>query len=158
MTDQPPPSGFPPPPPPGYSTVPAAPPGPPAWTDPKGLGAAAARLSTGSRKRGRVPLLIAAALLDDELVEAVVQGRVHGFDGAAVLTTRRLLVVNAREWQPDVISVEPGPDLAVQGWQDDRTAALVVQKGDQSVAIDGIDDRPLAVEFAQRLRAKANPS
>jgi hypothetical protein len=121
--------------------------------DSHAVGAAAQRLSGGARRSGKAPLLMVAALLDEgEAVRAVIQGRFREVDGIAALTDTRILLVNAREWDPDVVSVPVTSSLAVQGWQDDRVAALVFTDGEASHTIDRIPDRPLAIEFAQLIR------
>lgn len=117
---------------------------------------AASRLGNAGRRSGRVALAVTSALLDEgEIVECAVQGRFNGADGVAVLTNERVLVVNDRSWKPDVLEIEVDGSTTVQGWQDDRTAALVFQRADQSATVDKIGDRHLAMEFAQRLRARA---
>jgi hypothetical protein len=64
--------------------------------------------------------------------------------------------VNDREFKPDVIEMPVDAGTTVQGWQDDRTAALLVQSSaGQAAQIERIADRPLAMEMAQRLRARA---
>jgi hypothetical protein len=63
--------------------------------------------------------------------------------------------VNDREFKPDTIEFTADAECTVQGWQDDRSAALLVQSGGQSAQIERITDRPLAIELAQRLRARA---
>ena len=42
----------------------------------------------------------------------------------------------------------------VQGWQDDRTASLTLLHAGRQVVVERIIDRPLAVEMAQRIRAR----
>ena len=44
------------------------------------------------------------------------------------------------------------PELVVQGWQDERTAALTFVAGDRHEVVERIGDRGLAVELAQRIR------
>ena len=112
--------------------------GGPGVTDPSGLGAAAGRLTGGSRSQGHAAFMVLACSLDDgESVESVAQCRYLGAPGALALTDRRLLVVNAREWEPDVTTVQLEPGLSVKGWQDLRKNHLS-QDGDD-VVIDGGD-------------------
>jgi hypothetical protein len=146
------------PPPPAQAPPAAPPPLPPPPVpgpgDPHALGAAAGRLSGGARKAGRVALAVAATALDaDEAVLTVVQGRVREIPGVAVVTPRRVLLANEREWAPEVISLPVTATLTVQGWQDEKVAALVFTDGETSETIDRIGDRPLAMELAQRIRA-----
>jgi hypothetical protein len=116
---------------------------------------AAGRLSNGSRKAGNVVFAVAGALLrDGEVVECIVQGRLNDNNGAAVLTNARLLLVNEHPWKPDVAELPVDGSLVIQGWQDDRTAALVLQSADRMLTVDRIADRPIAQEMAQRLRGR----
>ena len=72
-----------------------------------------------------------------------------------MLTNNRLLFVTARQWKPEIIEFTVDSQLTVQGWQDNRTAALVIQRADQQTTIDSIGDRPLAMELAQRIRSRS---
>jgi len=95
-------------------------------------------------------------LLDEgEVVEGLVAGQLFGANALAALTNQRYVVVNDREFKPDVIEITVDAECTVQGWQDDRTAALLVQSGGKSAQVERIADRPLAMELAQRLRARA---
>jgi len=95
-------------------------------------------------------------LLDEgEVVEGLVAGQLYGANAIGALTNRRYVVVNDREFKPDVIEIIVDAQCTVQGWQDDRSAALLVQSGGQSAQVERIGDRPLAIELAQRLRARA---
>ena len=66
-----------------------------------------------------------------------------------------MLLVNDREFRPDVVEFAVDASISVQGWQDDRAAALLVQRADQSAQIERIGDKALAQELAQRIRARA---
>jgi hypothetical protein len=124
--------------------------------DPHGLGAALARLGNSSRKGARASANAVAVLLGDgETVECVVQGQLYGANAVALLTNRRLLFVNEREFKPDVVDVTLDATVTVQGWQDERAAALLVQRNEVSAQIERIADKPLAQELAQRIRARA---
>jgi len=123
--------------------------------DPFGLGPATERLSPGSLRAGRVALAILSALLErDEQVEILVQGRYQHQAGVAVLTDRRLLLVNDHEWLPDIREISITPDLVVQGWKDDREASLVFVTEGQSCTLSMILDLELAKEFADRVRRR----
>lgn len=136
----------------GAPPPPPQPVGPP---DPHLLGTAVSRLGNGARKSGKASLLIAGALLDEgENVECAVAGRFEGEPAAAVLTDRRVLLVNERPWSPSVTILPVDGNLAVQGWQDDRTASLTFIAGGRQMVIEQIGDRPLAVEVAGRIRAR----
>ena len=156
-----------PPPPPGAWGTPGSPPSP-GWpapgappglaqgpTDPTGIGVAAGRLGNGPRKQGRTSLLITAALLDDgERVMNLVQGQFKGANATLVLTGRRLLLVNDREWLPEVTSIDISGDLAVQGLQDGRSASMQFQVGGTSFIVDRIVDVQLAQEMAAAVRGR----
>jgi hypothetical protein len=127
-----------------------------AANDPHGLGMAIGRLGNGSRKAARSAVVAAGVLLGDgEVVECAVQGRFRDADALAVLTNQRLLVVNDRPWKADIVVLSVDRGLTVQGWQDDRAAALLIQRAEVAVQVERIVDRPLAMEMAQRLRARA---
>jgi hypothetical protein len=150
-------AGVAPPPPPEApdALAPAEPESPVGIVDPCELGPAMARLSTNAQRVGREAAAILSALLrDDEHVDALVQGRYQNNAGLAVLTNGRILLVNDHEWRPDVREVPIVADLVVQGWQDDRTAALVFVTEGVSVTIEMIMDRPLAQEMAHLIRAR----
>jgi len=124
--------------------------------DPFGLGAALQRLGSGSRKNAKAASNAAAVLLrDGEIVECAVHGQLYGSGAVVVLTNTRLLIVNDREFKPDIIEVPLDGAINVQGWADDRAAALLIQRNEVSAQIDRIGDKPLAQELAQRIRARA---
>jgi hypothetical protein len=125
--------------------------------DPAGLGAALSRLGSGGRKGAKAPANAAALLLrDGEIAECVVHGQLYGANAIVVLTNQRLLVVNDREFRPDIVDITPDGSVSVQGWQDDRAAALLIQRNEVSVQIERIGDKPLAQELAQRIRSRAS--
>ena len=131
---------------------PYGPPGP-VVIDPHGLGMAAARLGSGARRAGKVALaVLATSLAEGEVVAVVIQGRFRGEPAVAALTGDRVVIANERAWKPDVVAVPVDPELVVQGWQDDRTAALTFVAGDRHEVVERIGDRGLAVELAQRIR------
>lgn len=127
----------------------------PGLTDTFGIGQAVSRLSNGSRNAGKGAFLVLTrTLFDDEVVEVVVQCRYRGADGAMALTNKRLLIVNAREWNPDVTPVALEPGLTVQGWQDERSAALVFERGGAELVVDKISDREVVQDLVGRVRAR----
>jgi hypothetical protein len=142
--------------------VPAAPPPPPAElaqehgpSDPHRIGQQVGALGMFSRRSGKAAILVIASQLDeDELVEVLVSGRFRGEDGVAVVTQRRLILANDREWKPDVVEVALSPGLSVQGWQDDKTASLVFQRQGLAVTIDQIGEREMAQRMAAVVRAR----
>ena len=123
--------------------------------DPNGLVPVMQRLSAAALRTARVSLGILSMVLEsDEQVESLVGGRYQNQAGVAVLTDRRIVLVNEHEWVPDVRVVPLTADLVVQGWQDDRTASLIFVTDSQSVTFSFIIDRPLAQEMAQLVRAR----
>ena len=130
--------------------------GGPGLTDPAGLGAAVARLSGSSRKAGHAAFMVLARSLEPgEQVSVAAQCRFRGAPGAVALTDQRLIVVNSREWEPDVLPVGLEPGLVVQGWQDERHAALVFTRDGRDLVIDKISDSALAQEIAVGVRGRA---
>lgn len=124
--------------------------------DPFGLGAALGRLGSSGRKSAKASANAAAVLLrDGEVVECAVQGQLYGSNAIVVLTSERILIVNDREYRPDVVEVEVDGAVTVQGWQDDRAAALLIQRNEVTAQIERIGDKALAQEIAQRIRARA---
>lgn len=127
----------------------------PGVTDPHGLGAAVSRLSGSSRKHGYAAFMVLARILEDgEQISVVTSCRFRGAPAALALSDRRLLVVNAREWEPDVLPVGLEPGLTVQGWQDERHAALVFTRDGHELVVDQIGDRAMAQEIAVGVRAR----
>lgn len=113
---------------------------------------------TGGPRKAAKPCATALAVLlrDAELVECLVVGTLHGETGIAALTTERLIFINEREWTPYVAELPVAPGLSVQGMQDERTASLTFVLGEASITIERIVDRPLAMEMAQRIRARVD--
>ena len=135
---------------------PQQPPAPVIPNDPHGIGAAVARLSGSSRKRGYTALAMAALVLEDgEQVEQVLVGGHLGQHAACVLTSQQVLIVSESLWDPVVIRVPLDARLVVQGWHDNRTAGLSFQHADDHHVVDGIPEPTLAQEFAHRTRAHA---
>ena len=127
----------------------------PGLTDPHGLGAAVSRLSGSGRKHGHAAFMVLARVLEEgEQIAVVASCRFRGAPAVLALSDRRLLVVNAREWEPDVLPVELVPGLTVQGWQDERHAALVFAHEGDELVVDRIGDRAMAQEIASGVRAK----
>lgn len=133
---------------PGYGP----PPGPMIY-DPHGVGVAASRMGSSARRNGRVALAVLASVLDEgEVVTMVVQGRVRGEQGVVALVGNKVMLVNERQWKPDVVVVELASKLLVHGWQDDRSATLTFVVDDRPEVVERIGDRVLAIELAQRVR------
>lgn len=123
--------------------------------DPNGLGASVSRLSSSARRSGKTALLAAAVLLDErEIVECAAVGRMEAEPAVVVLTDRRVLLVNERTWSPSVVNLPVDSSLAVQGWQDSRTATLTFVVGGRQHVVEQITDKQLAVEVAGRVRAR----
>jgi hypothetical protein len=91
-------------------------------------------------------------LHEGEVVTMVVQGRVRGEQGVVALVGSKVMLVNERQWKPDVVVIELGSRLLVHGWQDDRSATLTFVVDDRPEVVERISDRGLAIELAQRVR------
>ena len=89
------------------------------------------------------------------MVECLVQGQFYGANAVVLLTNQRLLVVNDREYKPDVVEFTVDGALTVQGWADDRAAALLIQRNELTAQVERIGDRAIAQELAQRIRGRA---
>jgi hypothetical protein len=140
---------------PGPYGAPPAGPGGIQIVDPHGVGQAVNRMSSGAKRSGKIAFAVLASVLEEgDVVEIVVQGRLHGVPGAAALVGSKLVLVNERQWKPDVVVITIGNALQVQGWQDDRTASVLLTVGGQQEVVERIPDRLLAVEFAQRIRER----
>jgi len=140
---------------PPVAPAPAAP-TPPAVNDPAGLGTALSRLGSGGRKGAKAAANAAAVLLrDGEIVECLAQGQFYGANCVALLTNQRLLVVNDREFRPDVVEFTVDAALTVRCWADDRAAALLIQRNELTAQVERIGDKAMAQELAQRIRARA---
>jgi len=127
----------------------------PGPVDRAGLGPAIAQLSAASRRAGQAAFVVLSMVLaEDARVAHLVQCRYLGADGAVAVTDRRMVVVNGRQWQPDVTSVDLVAGLEVQGWQDERTAALVFSKDGHELGIDRIGDRTLAQQLVGEVRSR----
>jgi hypothetical protein len=108
-----------------------------------------------TRRSARTSAAIASALLDDgEVVECLVQGTYLGSNAVAVLTDRRVLVVNDKEWKPAVATLHLSAGDSVQGFGDDRSASLTFTSGGSQLSVESIGDTALAREMAQRARAQ----
>ncbi len=127
----------------------AAPPVP----DSHGLAAAVGRLRPEEQERAATPISVCGALLErDEVVLYAVTGQMLGQPAVVVLTTQRVLVVNARRWQPIVDIFPLGPDLVVRGRHDRDIAALSFSDAERLSTVDNITEVALAVELAERVR------
>jgi hypothetical protein len=96
--------------------------------------------------------VLAAVLEPDDVVEILVQGKLRGVPGVGALVGTKLIFANERSWKPDVVVIPLTPSVQVQGWQDERTATVLIAEGDRQEVVERIPDRLLAVEFAQRVR------
>jgi hypothetical protein len=103
-------------------------------------------------------MVLAAMLREGDMVEAVVQGRFRGSAGVVALVGSKVVIANDRQWKPDTLIVPVTRDLQVQGWQDDRSASLTFVFPAGHERIEGIFDRPVAIDLAQRIRDRAASS
>ncbi|MEJ7584791.1 MAG: hypothetical protein WKF43_12080 [Acidimicrobiales bacterium] len=108
-----------------------------------------------AREAARTSLIVCAAVLvEGEQVAAVVHGSIEGVPGVVALTDRRALAVNQRDWSPRVASFAVDSQLRAQGWEDERSATVVLEGGGQTVTLAGIYDRPPAYDLVARIRAR----
>ncbi len=119
------------------------------------MSAAVLRLSPASYHLAVPALTVAASRLDPgEHVEIVAQGMFNDVAGVVVVTDRRVALINGKQWKPEIVETIYVSDLTVEGWQDNRTAALTFSWAATRVRIDRIFDVPLAHEIAKRVREK----
>jgi hypothetical protein len=112
------------------------------------------RLSGGARKSGKAALAVLNVVLEEgEQVEQVLVGKYRAVDGAAALVPGAVVLVNAREWDPEVTRLSTD-GLTVQGLQDGRSASLSFMAGTDEDGFQGVADTALAVEFANRIRQR----
>jgi len=122
--------------------------------DAHGLAAAVALLRPEAAEAAEVPISVCGALLArDEVVLGAVTGQMLGHPAVVVLTNQRVIIVNARRWQPIVDIFGLTPDLVVRGRHDRDIASLTFAQGEQLSTIDAIAEVALAVELAERIRA-----
>lgn len=140
-------------------TEPVAPPDPPPDpADPHGLAAHLARMSEATRPHAELPVLLASMLLDAaERVGVVVPGLVDDIVGVAVVTDRRVLIVNGRRWNPSISEFPIQAGLTVEGWQE-ADSAMLTFSADRTVRVTSIVDKPLAFEVARQVRERVAAS
>jgi hypothetical protein len=133
----------------------APPPEPPA--DSSGLAGLVGLLGFGARRSSRTAILVAAAVLDaDERVERLLVGRSADVPAALLLTDRRLLLADEREWRPHVVSIDVTPGLEVHGLEQDGSATLTFARDGAAVAVlDRIADGAAARSMASAVRQRA---
>jgi hypothetical protein len=126
---------------------------PPPLADANGLAAAVSRLRPEAQEEAAIPFSVCGALLaPGEIVMVAVNGQMLGHPAIVVLTNERVLVINARRWQPIVDVFAVGPELVVRGRHDRDVASLTFSEGARLSTVDGISEVGLAVELADRLR------
>jgi hypothetical protein len=140
----------------GYPPGPPGPPPAPAVPDPHGIGQAVGWLGSGSKRAGKPAFPVLAAILaPGDVVELLVQGAVFGQPGVMALVGDRVVLVNAREWKPDVVTLAITPSLLVQGLSHRNMASLHLVDGGIHHVVDQIRDQQLAVAMADQVRARA---
>jgi hypothetical protein len=98
--------------------------------------------------------VLSAVLKEGDVIEQVLVGMYHNVEGAAALVNGDLLLVNVREWQPEVVRVTLA-GMGVQGLAEGKMASLQFQSGATQDGFAGVGDTDLAVEFANRIRQHA---
>ena len=128
-------------------------------SDPHQLSPSVSRLSNSARRAAKTSVAVAAAVMEPgETAELVVQGKLHGTNAVLIVTSTRVLAVDQSSWKPQIVGLAYGPSMTVEGWQDDRTASLVIEAPTGAVTVDQIRDRILAQEAASRIRTHAAES
>ncbi len=113
------------------------------------------RLSGGSRRNATAAALVAATkFTSGEVVETVVAGRYLANDAVVILTNRRLLIANDREWDAEIVSISDLANLGVEGWVERRAATLRLTDGAVAHVIDRINDTSVAETLTTALRAR----
>ena len=124
--------------------------------DPHGLSVAVESLAGGVQEECVVPIAVCGALLhDQEVVLGILAGHLLGHAAVVVLTNTRVIVANARRWEPLVDVFHPGPDLVVHTRHDRDVASLTFVQGDRLTGVDDISEVAAALEMAERIRALA---
>ena len=119
------------------------------------MGAALGQLLGGSRRAAKLPSMAALAALDEgEQVEVVLAGRFRGHEAVAILTDRRLVLANAREWDPEIVTVENLSGLEVEGWVERRAATIRLTDGTMVHVMDRVNDTSVAETLTASLRAR----
>ncbi|MCB1256448.1 MAG: hypothetical protein KDB26_05045 [Microthrixaceae bacterium] len=121
--------------------------------DSPGFISAIGRLSVQDRDRAAIPLLVAGALLGSgEEVLGLLVGQMLGRPSVMVLTSKRILVVNDRRWQPVVDVYLLDRDLEVRGRHDRNVAAIGLSDSNGLSMVDGIFDVQSAMNMVARIR------
>ncbi len=92
---------------------------------------------------------------DGEMVELVLGCRFRGEEAVAVLTNLRLMLVNSREWDPEVVEVTDFTGLSVEGWVERRAATIRISSGQGVHVFDRAGDTDVAGLFTTALRARS---
>lgn len=123
--------------------------------DPSDFGVAWHRLGGASRRGAEAPALVAVAILaEDEKVERVLVGRFRAERAVMVLTTHGLLIVNGREWAPEIVVVTDIGSFDIEGWIDGRVATIRLTGGAEAHVFDSIRDTEIAAEMTAALRER----
>jgi hypothetical protein len=124
-------------------------------SDPHGIDAALGKLMGGSRRTARSATLVAATMLaDGEMVEAALGGRFRGEDAVVLLTDRRLILANSRQWDPEVVSIENVSGVTLEGWVERRAAIFRITDRTEQHIVDKINDTDAAEAFATMVRGR----
>ncbi len=75
-------------------------------------------------------------------------------DAVVILTNRRLLIANDREWDAEIVSISDLTNLGVEGWVERRAATVRLTDGAAAHVIDRINDTNIAETLTTTLRAR----
>ncbi len=113
------------------------------------------RLDNHSRKAGEHAFGILGVILrEGERVECLVQGRFNDANGLLALTNQRLVAVNDKGYSPDVVEITMDRGLDAHGWQEERTASVLLRRQERTVMFDRILDGTVAAELVNRIKAR----
>lgn len=79
-------------------------------------------------------------LVDGETVRYAVGGRFRAKDGVVMLTNRRLIVANDREWDPEVVVIDDLDAVQIEHWVERRAAILRITADGKAHVVDRIND------------------
>lgn len=125
--------------------------------DPHGVANAVHWLGAGSKRAGKLVFPVLAAVLENgDVVDLMVQGGIRAEAGLAALVGSKIVLVNARQWKPDVLTIPITPTLQVQGTNYQNAANLLLVDGETQELVERITDLQLAFQFAQQVRMRVD--
>lgn len=99
-------------------------------------------------------LAAAVELKDGEQVSGLVVGEYLGHAGVAVVTPDRVLLINSRQYAPDIDSLARADIDEVKGWIEGNRATLRISGGGQGLVIGNIRELDTVQAVAAQLRGE----